>query len=105
MCTGGGTGVDVVCECASLLCLTFPPHVYPHTFDSHILDPLSTHSVKKWGEDLFTAVPPPVFMVQLLVRDVSEGNRRPKEGISSQGLVQHLHTSLYINPTFADCSP
>ena len=33
--------------------------------------PRRTHSIKKWGEDLFTAVPPPVFLVQLLVREVS----------------------------------
>lgn len=28
-----------------------------------------SHAVHKWGEDLFTAVPPPLFTIQLLVKD------------------------------------
>ena len=29
-----------------------------------------THLTHKWGEDLYAAVPPPLFAVQLLVREV-----------------------------------
>ncbi len=51
----------------------FDPEACPSKSHAEVVDAntlyRSTHATGKWGEDLFTADPPPLFSVQLLVRE------------------------------------